>query len=186
MVRNHRKSKGKEIKPTFFIFCEGESEDAYVSHLRSYYRIPIVIDSKVSGNGITQKYINNTLKHKPTHEKDKCFLLYDIDVPEMLERLKSINDSTLIASNPCFELWYVLHYCNQISQINTNDCHNKLRTNCSEYKKGKIPEKLKVKLIESVSKAIERAKKYSLYGNPSTNAYLLIEELNKAKKIQPS
>ena len=45
---------------------------------------------------------------------------------------------------------------------------------------------MKVKIVESVSHAIERAKKYTLYDNPSTNAYLLIEELNKAKKIQTS
>ena len=35
MGRQIRKSKGKTMKPNFFVFCEGESEVAYISHLRS-------------------------------------------------------------------------------------------------------------------------------------------------------
>mgnify|MGYP001413633919 CR=1 FL=1 len=38
MGRQIRKSKGKTMKPNFFVFCEGESEVAYISHLRSQYR----------------------------------------------------------------------------------------------------------------------------------------------------
>ena len=181
MANFKRKSKGKEIKPTFFVFCEGESEDAYVSHLRSCYRIPIEIASKIAGNRITQNYINNTLKHRPKHEKDKCFLLYDIDAPKMLEKLNSINNNILLASNPCFELWYILHFCNQTAYINTKDCNDKFLNVCKEYKKGEIPIKLKEKLKEHVSKAIERAKNHTLYDNPSTSVYLLIEELNNIK-----
>ena len=41
MGRQIRKSKGKTMKPNFFVFCEGESEVAYISHLRSQYRAPI-------------------------------------------------------------------------------------------------------------------------------------------------
>ena len=43
MGRQIRKSKGKTMKPNFFVFCEGESEVAYISHLRSQYRAPIQI-----------------------------------------------------------------------------------------------------------------------------------------------
>ena len=31
MGRQIRKSKGKTMKPNFFVFCEGESEVAYIS-----------------------------------------------------------------------------------------------------------------------------------------------------------
>lgn len=46
MGRQIRKSKGKTMKPNFFVFCEGESEVAYISHLRSQYRAPIQIIQK--------------------------------------------------------------------------------------------------------------------------------------------
>ncbi len=34
MARQPRISKGKTIRPTFFVFCEGETEEAYVGFLK--------------------------------------------------------------------------------------------------------------------------------------------------------
>ena len=47
-------SRGKKIKPHFWVFCEGETEEAYISFLRSQYRIPIEIVPKTVGNKITE------------------------------------------------------------------------------------------------------------------------------------
>jgi len=182
MAKYSRIPKGKEIRPTFFVFCEGESEDAYVSFLKSQYRIPIEISSKIAGNRITQKYITNTLKHKTVHEKDKIFLMYDLDAPLMLEKLQSIKNTILLASNPCFELWYILHHCNQSTQLSTLDCVTKFERMYHDYKKGEISGKLKNKLIEKVDQAIKNAKKLKTFENPSTSVYLLIEELNFVKQ----
>jgi hypothetical protein len=33
MAKYQRHSKGKEIKPTFFVFCEGESEMVHSSYM---------------------------------------------------------------------------------------------------------------------------------------------------------
>jgi len=181
MAKHIRRSKGKSIKPAFFIFCEGESEDAYISFLKSYFRVPIEITSKIAGNSITIKYIHNTLKHKPKHQKDIVYLLYDIDTPHMLGKLKEFEKTVLLLSNPCFELWYILHYCNQNTIINTNDCIKKLKNLCNEYQKGFIPLILKQKLLANLNKAVERARKLTLNKNPSTSIYLLIDELNKLK-----
>ena len=52
MSRTIRKPRGKSINPTFFVFCEGETEEQYVCYLRSKYRLPIDIDAKVAGNRI--------------------------------------------------------------------------------------------------------------------------------------
>lgn len=84
MAKYQRKPKGKIIKPTFFVFCEGESEEAYISFIRSNYRVPIQITAKISRNRINQKYVNNILRTLAKHGKDKIFLLYDIDTPGML------------------------------------------------------------------------------------------------------
>ena len=46
MGRSRRPPKGKKIKPTFFVFCEGKTEEQYIKLLKSHYRIPIEIDSK--------------------------------------------------------------------------------------------------------------------------------------------
>ena len=59
MNRNKRTPKGKVINPTFFVFCEGETEEEYIGYLRSKYRLPVLIDAKIAGNRITDKYIQN-------------------------------------------------------------------------------------------------------------------------------
>ena len=41
MGRQIRKSKGKTMKPNFFVFCEGESEVAYISHPVSYTHLTL-------------------------------------------------------------------------------------------------------------------------------------------------
>jgi hypothetical protein len=178
MAKYPRTPKGKVIKPTFFVFCEGESEDAYVSLLKSHFRVPIEIITKVAGNRITHKYITNTIRSLPSDPKDKIFLLYDIDAPEMLEKLHSIKKVIFLLSNPCFELWYILHYTNHNAEISTKQCIEKFEKQCKDYKKGAICSKLRAKLTEDMGKAVARAKKLTLYNNPSTSVYFLLEELN--------
>ncbi|MDO9340982.1 MAG: RloB family protein [Bacteroidales bacterium] len=179
MAKYTRKSKGKEIKPTFFVFCEGESEEVYISFIRSTYRVPIQITAKVSRNRINQKYVNNILRPLAKHEKDKRFLLYDIDTPGMLRKLQSIKNAILLVSNPCFELWYILHTCNHTAEATSQQCVAQLERICKGYRKGSICDKLKHELITGTEKAVVRAKKLPLYSNPSTSVYLLLNELRK-------
>jgi len=172
-------SKGKKINPHYWVFCEGETEAAFVAHLRSKLRVPIEIVTKVIGNRITQRLINSHKQGKPIDPKDKDFLIYDADVPVTLERLKAIKSAILIASNPSIELWFLLHYKNQSANISTNDCIRELcNRNRNTYKKGVIDSRLEMKLTESCEKACERAKGLYLFDNPSTNMYVFIEELN--------
>ena len=117
MGRERRAPKGKKMKPTFFVFCEGKTEELYVKYLKSKYRIPIEIDTQIAKNGINKNYIKNYKKGKFTHQKDKTFLLYDLDVPKMLEKLQTIPNTILLASNPCIELWFLLHFKDVFSKI---------------------------------------------------------------------
>ncbi len=174
--------KGKKIKPTFWVFCEGETEAAYIAMLRSQYRIPIEITTKVAGSSITDKYITKCKQGRFTHKKDKDFLVYDADVIEFLQRLNSIKGAKLIASNPCIELWFLLHYKNQTTFINGKDCIKELENrNRNSYHKGIIDNRLEEKLSTNQSKACERGRKLQLFNNPSSNMYEMIEELEKVK-----
>jgi hypothetical protein len=181
MSRYIRKSKGKSINPTFFVFCEGETEEQYICYLKTKYRIPIFIDSKVAGNRITSKYIKNYKSDKVTHAKDKTFLIYDSDVINILKKLEDIPDCELITSNPTFELWLLLHYQEQKSPISTDDCHMKLKKHIPNYKKGSIDNKLKLDLESRQLKAINRAKKLKALDNPSSQIYLFIDILEEIK-----
>ena len=184
MSRTNRISKGRFINPTFFVFCEGETEEQYICYLRSKYRLPIIIDAKIAGNRITSTYIGNYKKAKMNHPKDKTFLMYDLDVPEMLIKLQKIRDAVIISSNPCFELWFLLHYQDQKAEISSSECTSKLIEHHKIYKKGIIDCKLKGKLDEKHDKALHRAKKLNIHCNPSTQVYRLIECLDEEKRVK--
>lgn len=183
MKSKRQASKGKKINPHFWVFCEGETEEAYIRFLRSEYRLPVEIISKVAGSSINERFINSYKIGKPIHEKDKDFLIYDADVPETIEKLKKIGKTILIASNPTTELWFLLHYKNQTASITGVDCCRELSNrNSNNYKKGVIDNHLKVKLKGKCNAACNRARQLELFRNPSTNFYVFIEALEDVKK----
>jgi hypothetical protein len=177
--RNRRIPQGKKMKPTFFVFCEGKTEELYVKYLKSKYRIPFEIDTQISKSRISEKYIKAYKKTKFTHPKDKTFLLYDIDVPTMLKRLQEISQTTLLASNPCIELWFLLHYKNQTANVDCRYCIQELKNRNKTYSKTVLDIRLKTHFDNNLKKAESRAKKLKHYDNPSTTVYLLIKELEK-------
>lgn len=168
----------RKVNPHFWVFCEGETEEAYIRHLRSEYRLPVEIVSKIAGCDISSRYIKSYKKGKPTPEKDRDFLVYDANVPEVLRRLTGISSATLIASNPAIELWFLLHYKNQTTQISEETCIRELcNRNQNSYKKGIIDSTLKARLLEKRLDACRRSKSLALNKNPSTNMHVLIEVL---------
>jgi len=183
MARKRKESQNKKINPTFFIFCEGETEVAYINFLKSHYRLPTIqIHTRIKGNDISEKYIDSYKQDKPTHQKDKTFLLYDLDVTGMLAKLRGIANCTILVSNPCIEFWFLLHYKSHVSSIQCSICCREMKNRNNHYKKGIINEKLKRKLESKMTHAVTKAKSLKEYNNPSSTVYRLIEELNTLKK----
>ena len=180
MAKGRGKSKSKKIRPKYWVFCEGQSEDAYVSFLRSKYRSPTVIVSKVAGCQIKESYISKCKKEQGGgHPKDKTFLFYDGDRQDVLNNLAKINHTSMLITTPCIEYWFLLHY-RECTNIMTSDvCANKLKEVNLEYKKGKINKLLYESLDNNIEKACERAKKTLVFENPSSNVYEFIEELKR-------
>jgi hypothetical protein len=177
-----RKSrKNRNIKPTFFVFCEGETEVAYVNYLRSKYRLPIVIDAKRAGHDISSNYIKRYKQKAISHPKDRTYLIYDMDVIETWDKVKRIKGVSILGSNPCFELWFLLHFMNQKAFIECNSCVSKLSNYYKRYKKGHLEKGFIDKLESKISKAIERSKSLLFEDNPSTNINEFIEDLEAEK-----
>ena len=185
MGRQIRKSKGKTMKPNFFVFCEGESEVAYISHLRSQYRAPIQIIPRKSDSNISVRYIENCKREYVVTKNDKTFLMFDLDVDGMLEHLLSIPDAILMVSNPCIELWYLLHFEKCHAELTQNVCIKKLKRHLEHYTKGTLALNEKQQLSEKTSEATARAKMLDTYNNPSTTIYKMIELRIKAAIKSP-
>lgn len=98
----------------------GESEVAYISHLRSQYRAPIQIIPRKSDSNISIRYIENCKRDYIETENDKTFLMFDFDEDGMLEHLQSIPDAVLLVSNPCIELLKAKQLCHPKQNISRN------------------------------------------------------------------
>ena len=165
------------MKPNFFVFCEGETEIAYVKFLRSLYRAPIQVIPKKGKSNISEDFIVKSKNEYVQTDQDKVFLMYDLDVDGMLEQLQKIPNAELLVSNPCMELWFLLHHQDQKSEISSDRCIKKLQKFSNEYKKGILSEEDKTFLAEKKDLAIERAKNMIGYQNPSSTVYKLLEKL---------
>jgi len=165
------------MKPNFFVFCEGETEMAYVKFLRSLYRAPIQVIPKKGKSNISEDFIVKSKNEYVQTDQDKVFLMYDLDVDGMLEQLQKIPNAELLVSNPCMELWFLLHHQDQKSEISSDRCIKKLQKFSNEYKKGILSEEEKTFLAEKKDLTIERAKNMIGYQNPSSTVYKLLEKL---------
>lgn len=47
MAKQRTASPSRTMKPVFLIFCEGETEEAYLDYLKQAYRSPIRIVPKI-------------------------------------------------------------------------------------------------------------------------------------------
>ena len=167
------------MKPNFFVFCEGETEIAYVKFLRSLYRTPIQVIPKKGKSNISEDYIERSQNEYVRTEQDKVFLMYDLDVGGMLEHLQKIPNAELLVSNPCIEIWFLLHYQEQKADITSEKCVQKYQKVSKGYKKGVLSEEEKKVFVENRELAVERAKNLSPFQNPSTTVFKLLEELKR-------
>ena len=167
--------------PNFFVFCEGDSEVKYVEILRSYFRQPVHIIAKKTLLNITPALVERCKASYIQTKNDHTFLMYDLDVPSVLERLKKIPNTTLLCSNPCFELWLLLHAREQSSEISSDEVVKELRKSAlvwKDYKKSQFTKEQLTFLQTNTDVAVDRAKKLHEFQNPSTSIYKLIEMLS--------
>ena len=96
------------------------------------------------------------------------------------------NGIRLAISNPCFELWGILHYQECNASLDRHECQKKLGVLCPSYsnKKGKVfddPEVIESKYRDAVGRAensrIRRREEGNRWGNPSTTVHRLTEHI---------
>jgi len=168
-----RVQPGRKVKPVYYVFCEGETEERYVKFLKRYYRIPIEISSR-KRNNISDQYIRKYKRGRPSHLNDKTFVMYDLDKEDTREIILNLQ-AKLLCSNPCIELWFLLHFKNHSAHLSSKDAIQLLEWKYPNYQKGKIDANLFNKLLEKNDNATARAKKLVDHENPSSTVYKLIE-----------
>ncbi len=184
-VRKYKKARSPHR--IFLVMCEGETEEAYINLLKRLYRLPITIKTKVIGNCINSRLVNQYVKELGV-EPEECsvFYIYDADVKPVLEKILSL-PGTAIISNPCIELWFALHITDHKRPLTSETM---VKVLCSadplwkSYAKGGLSIDQLRHLTEHKDMAVTRAKKLKWPQNPSSNMYDFIEALENEKRVR--
>ena len=182
MANRRSKSTQRKMRKIALVICEGESEMAYLNLLKQWFHSPIKVIPHIEGTKISPDLVNNRIDEHKISDDDEIypFIMYDMDVPEINEKLCLCN-AELLGSNPCFEIWLLLHTKDFTQSLGTNAVINELMKSASvwyHYQKSKFSETQKKFLKENTEIAITRAKNLEEFKNPSSTIYKLIELLN--------
>ena len=164
------------------VICEGETEICYINLLKTWYKSPIRIVSHIEGTKITPSLVENRTRELKISPWDNVhtFLMYDMDVQAINEKLHKCKAEMLL-SNPCFEIWLLLHAKDQKTAINTDILIKELKKSApvwKNYSKSAFTDTQKSFLHNNTDIAVARAKELREFLNPSTGIYKLIEMLS--------
>ena len=186
MASKREPSPSLRMRKIALVICEGETEVCYINLLKKWYKSPIRIVSHIEGTKITQTLVDSRTRELKISPWDKVctFLMYDMDVQSINEKLLACRAEKLL-SNPCFEIWLLLHAKDQRTAITTEALLKELQKSSSvwkNYTKSFFTETQKAYLKNSTDVAVDRAKKLQELQNPSTGIYKLIELLKGQKR----
>ena len=183
MASKREPSPSLRMRKIALVICEGETEVCYINLLKSWYKSPIRIISHIEGTKITPSLVEKRTKELKISQWDKVhtFLMYDMDVQAINEKLSKCKAEMLL-SNPCFEIWLLLHAKDQKAAIETDALIKELKKSApvwKNYSKSAFTDTQKAFLNDNTDVAVGRARKLHEFQNPSTGIYKLIEMLKE-------
>ena len=148
-----RKTATRSPRRTVLAFCEGKRTE--VDYLKALKRQPevrdiasvaIEIDETAAGFDPLALVRKAAVAHKDAKDQrseiDEVWCIFDVEQPKRHPRL---NDAVALArergvqiavSNPCFELWLVLHFQERSAWLDTNDAERLLKQHDGTKGKG--------------------------------------------------
>jgi len=158
-------------RPRVLILCEGEkTEPTYFSHWKISLRSRLIhievdptgaVPKTVVEKAIARKEqsVADAVSRRDDNLKyDEVWCVFDVDehpnVPEALQQAQD-NGIGVALSNPCFELWLLLHFENQYAHIERASARITCAKHLPGYNKA-ITERMFEALAVGYQKALER------------------------------
>jgi len=184
-----------DVRRSVLIVCEGEkTEYFYFRSFRAHENVRLisvdvvhtdsdpvsVVERAISRRG---EAAERALKSRDANERiDEVWCVIDVDEHAGLEAaltLAAKNRINIAVSNPCFELWILLHVCDHRAYIKAHRAKKTCKSKVPKYD-GSIPF---LELWPYYPVAVERAKKLdngkTIPNNPGTRVYILTERLRE-------
>ena len=180
-----RRKPFRETMPLILIVCEGKrTEPDYFKGLIRIVRNPRVKIEIADVQGVPLTLVRAAKKLKDGNpDFDSVWCVSDVDEHPLAEAVQMARDNgiRLAISNPCFELWLLLHFRDSPGMKHGGKIVGMLKEFIPGYKK--VINFAKLKLADGYDAAVQRAKRIhasmKLAGdemrNPSTGVYRLTE-----------
>lgn len=192
-----RRPPQREPKHRILIVCEGaETEPGYFRDYRNDVRNPRVHVEPVGAAGVPMTVVSRAIELRDLAAAraraerddnlrwDEVWVVFDVDEHPRVEEAKLKAEAAGIecaVSNPCFELWALLHFTKQQAHIERDDVASKLRKYMPGYQKRLDYEAMKPGYPKAVDRARSLAEEANRFGepgrNPTSGVYRLTENI---------
>lgn len=178
------------------------TEPRYFKNLQSELRTSLV-EVEVEGHGagpktlVERASLRKSQSDRYARKERDAFLAYDeiwcvFDVDEhakLADARQQARDNgiELAVSNPCFELWALLHFQSQTAYLERQAARSRLKTHLPGYDKDLPFERLRAGHGEAVRRAAHLENRCAERGcpgdNPSTDVHRLTERIRSETSI---
>ena len=175
-----RNSKLRREKPLILIIAEGRNvtESQYFKSFQNQhaaYNIKVLIPGHITDpKGMQSMILRYWDQHEMKAEKgDKAFIVLDLDCSndkgKLIRKLaKESGNAKFVVSNPCFEVWFLLHYrYSTRSYLSSSEAVKDLRNFIPEYEKNTDIAPLIADNLDQAMAHAERLRKH--YGELGAN-----------------
>ena len=185
------------VRPELLVFVEGDvTEEQYLMHHGRKQRASTNLQiAEVRGAPFT--LVESAVEEKAFDEKearrgrgrarDEYWCVFDVDQhPKLAESIERAarHGINLAISNPCIELWFLIHFQDQFAYIERHDAQKaaKGHTACDKALTAKMLEEL----VERFEQAKDRAQRLEAKhagdetpapGNPSSGVWRIIDSI---------
>lgn len=194
MRRNDSLRRRKPFRaqlPRILIVCEGiVTEKRYFEYLGRAERISVQLT--VQAGGTPKALVEKAVELKSADDGlfDEVWCVFDIDehplVPDAKQQARD-NGIQLAISNPCFELWALLHFQDQRAEIGRRQTQRLCRKHIAGYQKELPCEELTRRHSVALGRATKLDQWQSNRGkagsNPSTGVYVLVEKIKSFRAL---
>lgn len=192
-----RRPPFREPKYRILVVCEGKrTEPQYFRDLKNHLRNPRVHVETMGPAGVPRTVVEvaihmrneagdeATREHDDNIRWDEVWAVFDVDDHPGLEtarQLAKANGIELAVSNPCFELWALLHFTEHRSHIERKSLRKTLQKHLPGYDKALDFPKMNAGYGDAVGRAMDldaEALRHESPGrNPTTGVYRLTEAI---------
>jgi hypothetical protein len=199
-----RRAASRDPKHRVLVVCEGKkTEPKYLKAFQHAVRnrlvhVEINDDSGVPMTLVTRAAALRSLAEADAQRErddnlkfDETWCVFDVDEHPRLEEARDKAAQyaiSLAISNPCFELWAVLHYQAQAESLDRHTIQKLLGNHIGDYNKELPFEKLWPNYETAVERAAKLQKDADSNGdpcrNPTTGVFRLTEKIRKFGQSQ--